>query len=359
MFIHIDMDYYFAQIEEKRHPESQGKVVIVCVYSKKTGDSGVVSTVNYTGRKYGLHSGQPIFQAKKKAPADSLYLPVDHPYYESVSKEIGEIINKYGKSVEQTSIDEWFLEVNEIPEETARAIKSEINEKKGLSCSIGIAESMIGAKMAADRSKPDGLLLLNAINEKEFIEESSLEKVVGIGKKTSVSLNELGVEKVKDLKKIDPVVLVEKFGKKTGAWLVCLAQGRYKNMMKIGEEEQAEVSRMCTLEHPSREMGIILNEINRLEQDNKKYLCDHNKSFKTLVLTFIGQDMKTHSKSLSFRKPKDWREDLTDHKIILIRQFLDGDKQEIRRIGIKFTNFVDLEGQKTLVDEFSNILDEI
>lgn len=356
MFIHIDMDYFFAQVEEKRHPEYKGKVIVVCVYSKRTGDAGVVSTVNYEGRKYGIHSGTPIFQAKSKAPPDSVFVPVDHSHYTQVSKEIGEIVRKYGNT-EQTSIDEWFLEVNEIPEETARAIKSEIFEKKGLTCSIGVAPSMLGAKMATDRSKPNGLMVLDKQKETESIGNSEVQKVVGIGKKTAEVLQDMGVQRVKDLKRLDPVALVEKFGKKTGAWLVALAEGRYSDMLRRGEEEQAEISRIGTLETTTRDINLLMLKITELEKDNKAWLAKNNKFFKTLVLTFVTEDMKTHSKSISFRKPKDWMMDLGAEEIILIKEFLSENDLNVRRIGVKYTNFLDVSGQKTLANEFSNLLE--
>ena len=356
MFLHIDMDYFFAQLEEKRHPEYAGKVLVVCVFSKESGDSGVVSTVNYEGRKYGIHSGQPIFQAKKRAPADSVFIPVDHVHYQSASKQIAEIIRKYGHA-QQTSIDEWFLEIDRIPEETARAIKSEILEKAGLTCSIGVAPSMLGAKMAAEKSKPDGLLFLDDESERNFIEGSELQKVVGIGKKTAELLHGLGARKVNDLKKLDPVLIAEQFGKKTGSWLISLAQGRYSGIMKHGQEEQAEVSRMGTLETETHDIHQIMAKITEIERDNKDWVKRNKKAFKTLILVFVTQDMKLHTKSISFRKPKHAEEDLEPEKMLLAREFLAENRLSVRRVGIKYTNFTDVSGQKTLGDDFLNLLE--
>jgi DNA polymerase IV (DinB-like DNA polymerase) len=356
MIIHIDMDYFFAQAEQLRNPDYSGKVVVVCVYSKKSGDSGVVSTVNYEGRKYGIHSGMPIFRAKSRAPPDSIFIPVDHSYYSHLSGKIAEIIGKYGKA-DQSSIDEWFIEVGEIPEETARAIKSEIAELTGLSASLGVAPSMLGAKMATDKCKPDGLLILNIEEERKLIEGSDLEKVTGIGKKTSKILEDMGVYKVADLKKLDPVLLVEKFGKKTGSWLVALSNGRYKETYRHTQEEQSEVSRISTLEENTRELQVLLDQISKMEEDNKAWLKENKKNFKTLIISFVSEDMGSHSKSITFRSPKSWHDDLRDYKLNLIIQFLSENELKIRRVGIKYTNFVDVSGQKTLANEFSNLLE--
>jgi DNA polymerase IV (DinB-like DNA polymerase) len=356
MFLHIDMDYFFAQIEERRHPEYIDKVVVVCVYSKKIGDSGVVSTVNYRGRKFGIHSGQPIARAKAKAPQDSIFLPVDLEYYRKESEEIRDIVNKYGQGT-QVSIDEWLLEVLEIPEETARAIKSEILEKKGYSCSIGVAPSAIGAKMGSDHSKPDGLLLLDELKEAEFISNSKIKKVIGIGNKTAQILNEMGVISVKDLLDKDPVELVEKFGKKTGSFLINLAKGNFNNLMDYSPKEQAEISRIATLEHPTRDENTLLMKLKTLEIDNKDWIKNNKKMYKTLTITFVCDDMDQKSKSLSFRNPKNWNEENDGSIKMLVRQYLEHDQRNIRRIGIKYSNFSDISTQKTLSDEFENLLD--
>jgi len=356
MFIHIDMDYFFAQAEELRHPEYKGKVIIVCVYSGRTKDSGVVSTVNYEGRKYGIHSGQAIYQAKSRAPPDSVFLPVNHEYYGELSDKINEIVAGHAESIGRTSIDEWFVE-SENAEILAKTLKKEIKEKIKMVCSIGVAPSMLGAKMAADKSKPDGLLALDVKDEKKLIEGSDVQKVVGIGKKTSDALFELGVQKVADLKKLDKVAVVERFGKKTGAWLVALGEGRYTGLLEYGEAEQSEVSRIGTLKEKSRDAGELLEKIIELEKDNREWLKLHNKFFRTIGITFITEDMKNYTRSLSFRIPKGWDEDYREQEMALIRQFLDENPLAVRRIGIRYSNLVDVSGQKTLANEFKDLLE--
>jgi len=349
------MDYFFAQAEEKRHPEYIGKIVVVCVYSKKTGDAGVVSTVNYEGRKRGIHSGQPIFQAKRKAPLDAVFIPVDHGYYSLVSADIGKIIEKFGDA-HQTSIDEWFIETKNMAEATARAAKQEVKAKIGITCSVGVAPSLLGAKMAADRCKPDGLLALDEENERKLIDDSDVDKIIGIGKKSAETLNNLSVFRVNDLKRIDPVLLVERFGKKTGSWLVALAEGRYHGLLMQEHDEQGEVSRIGTLENKTRDPSILLEKVTELEKDAKRWLRENNKFFRTLIITFVTEDMAAHSKSISFRKPRGWSDDNSAEERMLISQFLDESSLEIRRIGMKYFNFLDVSGQKTLADEFCNLL---
>ncbi len=349
MFIHIDMDYFFAQAEELRHPAYRGKIVVVCVYTGRTADSGVVSTVNYAGRRLGIHSGIPIYQAKRRAPpADSVFLPVDHEYYGEFSDRIDAIIQENAEITGRTSVDEWFVRVDRDAEKLAKRLKEQIFERTGMTCSVGVAPSMIGAKMAAGINKPDGFLALDKAAEKRMIEDSDVQKVIGIGGKTAGALRELGVEKVRDLEKIDKVTLVERFGKKAGSWLVALAEGRYEGLLEYSEGEQTEVGRVGTLMKKTRDADALLKKIVEMEGDNREWIRQNKKFFKTLVLSFITEDMKGYSRSISFRNPKGADGDFRGEEMKLIRDFLAENPLAVRRIGIRFTNLVDVAGQKTL-----------
>jgi DNA polymerase IV (DinB-like DNA polymerase) len=353
MMIHIDMDYFFAQAEELRHPEYKDRIIVVCVYSGRTPDSGVVSTVNYEGRRYGVHSGMPIFQAKKRAPqADSVFLPVDHEYYGELSDRIDAVVKEYAEVSGRTSIDEWFIRADKDAEALARRIKQAIKDRTGITCSAGVAPSMLGAKMAAGIRKPDGFLFLDAAAERKMIEDSDIEKVVGIGGKTAGALHGLGVDTVKDLRKLDKMVLVERFGKKSGSWLVALAEGRYGNLLEYSEAEQSEVSRIGTLRERTRDASEMLRKITEMEGDNRAWLKERNRFFRTLAITFVTEDMRNHSRSLSFKSPKGWTEDFREDEMRLIREFLAENPLAVRRIGIRYANLVDVSGQKTLSSEF-------
>lgn len=341
------MDYFFAQLEEKRRPMAKGKIIVVCVYSGRTPDSGVVSTVNYLGRAVGIRSGMPIAFAKKRAPpADSIFVPVDHEYYSQVSAQIDSIIRQLCEHVVQASIDEWNAE-DKKAEEKARLVKEKIRQELDLSCSIGVAPSLLGAKMAASRSKPDGLLILDANGEKNMIEDSDVEEIPGIGPKTAEALRAMGAAKVRDIAKLDPMALVETFGRKTGAWLHDLGKGRYHS--GLGEEkEQEEVSRIGTLREKTRDPYMLLAKLEELGGEAKERLMLMKKSYRTLSIIFVTEDLKTHTKSMSFRNPRNWSEDISKEIKLLVKEFLTENSLEIRRIGIKFSNFMDLGGQTTL-----------
>jgi len=341
------MDYFYAQVEEKRRPMIVGKIIVVCIYSGRTADSGVVSSVNYPGRAVGIHAGMPIIQAKKRAPpADTIFLPADREYYAQVSADIDTIIRSKMDRTVQASIDEWNAE-DEKAAEKAAPLKEAIKRALGLTCSIGVASSLLGAKMAASKSKPDGLLLLGSEEERKMIDDSDVEKVPGIGPKTAEALKRLEVQKVRDLGRVDVITLVDVFGRKTGTWLHDLGQGLY--VTELGEEkEQEEVSRIGTLKEKTRDPQAILAKIKELEKDARDWLSQMRKSYKTIGIIFITDDMKAHTKSESFRNPKSWDSDISKEVRELVLQFLEENPHEVRRVGIRFGNFTDLGGQTTL-----------
>lgn len=347
MYLHLDMDYFFAQLEGKRRPMSAGKIIIVCVYSGRTADSGVVSTVNYAGRALGIHSGMPIAFAKKRAPpADSIFLPVDHEYYAIASARIDEIVRKHCRKVVQASIDEWNAE-DDNAAAIAPELKKAIKDAMGLACSVGVAPSLLGAKMASSKSKPDGLLVLDRVAEAALIGHSDLEKVPGIGPKTAHALHELGAVRVNDIEKLDPISLVDVFGRKTGAWLHDLGRGRYDTALGT-EKEQDEISRIGTLKEKTRDPYILLSKLDELARDARERLSQMRKSYKTLSIIFITEDLKTHTKSESFRNPKGYDADIRKEAESLVGAFLSENPLDVRRIGIRFGNFLDLGGQTTL-----------
>jgi DNA polymerase IV (DinB-like DNA polymerase) len=341
------MDYFYAQVEEKRRPMAEGKIVVVCMYSGRTADSGAVATVNYAGREIGIKAGMAIALAKKRAPpADSIFVPADREYYAMVSAHIDEIIRKMFDKVVQVSIDEWNVE-DEKAADKASKIREAIKQGMDLTCTVGVAPSPLGAKMGASKAKPDGMLILDEEEERKLIDGSDPEKVPGIGPKTAEALRQLGVNKVADIKKLDPMTLVETFGKKSGAWLQHLGMGQYPR--ELGEEkEQEEVSRIGTLKQKTRDVNDMLNKLDELEKDAKEWLMHMKKSYKTLSIIFVTDDMKIHTKSMSFRNPMPWNGDISKEKVELIEHFLKENELSIRRIGIRFGNFMDLGGQTTL-----------
>src|SRR4030067_634377 len=173
IILHVDMDYFFAQCEEREHPELKGKPVVICVYSGRGGDSGAVSTSNYEARKFGIKAGIPISRAKKLNP-DAIFLPVNMGLYRSKSNEIMDMLRGFSDIVEQESIDEAFCDITDKvadfdeAKKFAAQIKDAIRQKVGLTCSIGVAPNKLIAKIASDFKKPDGLTVVKPEEDMRF-----------------------------------------------------------------------------------------------------------------------------------------------------------------------------------------------
>jgi DNA polymerase IV (DinB-like DNA polymerase) len=221
-----DFDYFFAQCEELRNPTIKEKPVVVGVYSGRTEESGAVSTSNYIARKYGVKSGMPLFLAKRKLEGtDAVFFKVDHEYYDQISDRIMQIFRGYANSLEQVSVDEAYLDVTDQVEgsfdkakDYSQKIKADVKLQVGISFTIGVGPNKLIAKIACDSQKPDGLTIVKPQEARTFLEPLDVDRLLGIGKKTSVKMAELGIKTIGDLAKHSCPRLVEIFGKSLGIY---------------------------------------------------------------------------------------------------------------------------------------------
>nr|MBP7472595.1 DNA polymerase IV [Prevotella sp.] len=192
--IHVDMDAFFASVEQRDHPELRGKPVAVGF----DGERGVVSTASYEARRYGVHSAQAIAIAKRRCPG-LLIVPCRHEYYSKVSEQIHEIFKEYTDKIEPISIDEAFLDVTEnksginLAVDIAKEIKQKIHDRLNLTASAGISYNKFLAKIASDYRKPDGLCTIHPDNALEFIAKLPIEDFWGVGPKTAKMMHYMGV----------------------------------------------------------------------------------------------------------------------------------------------------------------------
>ena len=212
--IHIDMDAFFAAVEQRDNPELRGKPVAVGF----DGPRGVVSTASYEARKWGVHSAQSIAQAKQRCP-DLIIVPCRHSYYAEISHQIHQIFQEYTDFIEPISIDEAFLDVThnkkgiELAVDIAKEIKVRIKEATGLTASAGISYCKFLAKVASDYRKPDGICTIHPDKALDFIAQLPVEDFWGVGKKTLQKMHFMGIYNGADLRKVSEEHLVEVFGK--------------------------------------------------------------------------------------------------------------------------------------------------
>lgn len=212
--IHIDMDAFYASIEQRDFPEYQGKALAV----GHAGPRGVVAAASYEARKFGVRSAMPSTTALRKCP-HLIFVPARFEVYHEVSDQIMEIFLRYTDKVEPLSLDEAFLDVtqnyNNIPSATliAREIKKLIREKTALTASAGVSFNKFLAKIASDYNKPDGLFIIKPDVAEKFVESLEIERFFGVGKVTAGKMHQLGIHTGADLKKMSEDFLVRHFGK--------------------------------------------------------------------------------------------------------------------------------------------------
>lgn len=209
--IHVDMDAFYAAVEEYDEPKLRGKPVIVGGLSNQ----GVVTTANYEARKYGVHSAMPIFMAKKKCPHGS-FVPGRMKRYQEVSREVFKTLYEFTDLVEQVSIDEAYLDISNInmkSMEIVEKIKRRVKKETGLTMSIGISYNKFLAKLASDWNKPDGVTIISPDMVPEILLPLPIKKVHGIGPKSEERLNNIGVYTIEDLLRLSEEFLVDLFGK--------------------------------------------------------------------------------------------------------------------------------------------------
>jgi DNA polymerase-4 len=222
--LHVDLDQFIAAVEVRRHPELRGKPVVV----GGTGDPtqrAVVSTASYEAREFGVHSGMPLRTAAKKCP-DAVFLPVDAPAYEAVSERVMATLREFPVVVEVLGWDEAFLGARtDDPEGLAAAIRVGVEEATGLSCSVGIGDNKLRAKLATGFGKPAGIYRLTRDNWVAVMADLPTDALWGIGSRTAGKLADEGLRTVADLARADPQTLAARFGPKMGPWFRQLALG--------------------------------------------------------------------------------------------------------------------------------------
>lgn len=211
--IHIDMDAFYASIEQRDNPELRGKPVAVGHAEAR----GVVAAASYEARKYGVHSAMPSVTAKRKCP-QLIFVDSHFDVYKEVSQQIMEIFLEYTDLVEPLSLDEAFLDVTDhptIPSATliAKEIKKKIKETTGLTASAGVSFNKFLAKIASDYKKPDGLFVILPSEAEAFVEKLEIEQFFGVGKVTADKMHRLGIHNGADLKKLSEEELKRHFGK--------------------------------------------------------------------------------------------------------------------------------------------------
>jgi DNA polymerase IV (DinB-like DNA polymerase) len=337
IILHLDMDYFFAQIEERENPQFKGKPVVVGADPKGGRGRGVVSTANYEARKYGIKSGMPISKAYQLCP-NAIFLPVNVELYEKVSDEIMEIVKKYSPVYEIVSLDEAYLDISfcknwKEAENLGKKLKKEIFEKEKLTCTVGIGPNKTIAKLAAEKAKPNGLKVVKPDEVEKFLDPLDVDDLPGIGPKTAEKLRAVGVNKIFELKKLSKEELKEMFGK-VGERIWERARGIDEEPVSP-EEVIKSIGRQITFERDTRNPRLIFGTFEKLIKEIYDELIENNFSFRTITVICRYKGFETHTKSKTLKESsKDFEILKRESKKLLLKFFLEN-KKPIRLIGLR------------------------
>jgi len=289
--IHVDMDAFFASVEQMDNPSLKGKPVIVGGLSGR----GVVSTASYEARKYGVHSAMPMYKAKALCP-EGIFLPVRHERYKEVSDKIFEILYGYTDVIEPVSIDEAYLDVTGGDAiETAKSIKEEVFKKTSLTVSVGVSYNKFLAKLASDWNKPDGLMIITMDMVPEILKPLPVVKVHGIGKKSADKLNSIGVYTVADLLNLTRDQLIKLFGK-FGSEIFDMIRGIDDRPVETYRETKS-IGRETTLMSDTTDKDVLKKYILEFSKEVSSSLKKHGLYAKTVTVKYKTADFKTYTRS--------------------------------------------------------------
>ena len=362
----VDLDYFFAQCEELRNPELKGKPVVIGMYSGRTEESGAVSTANYVARKYGVKSGMPLFLAKRKLEGvDAVFLPVDYEHYQHISDKLMQIFRGYADVFEQVGIDEAYLDVTakvhesfEEAKKLAERMQAEVKSQVGVTFSVGVGPNKLVAKIACDAQKPNGLTVVRVEEVEGFLQALPVDRLLGVGRKTSKTMDSLGIKTLGDLAEFSVQRLLEVFGKTLGVYFHNAANGvDDEPVQEAGEAES--ISRIGTLKENSRDLEFILGKTGELIGEIRSELAEKRLSFRQVGIVAILSDLTVRSRSKTLEQPTTDPETLRKTVRELFEKFLADSDLEVRRVGVKVSGFVKEEpAQKQLTSYFGNYCSE-
>ena len=335
--LHIDMDAFYASVEQRDNPELRGKPIAVGGGEKR----GVLTTCSYEARVFGVRSAMPGFKAKALCPDIIFVKPRFDAYYE-VSKKIREIFSRYTDLIEPLSLDEAYLDVTEckLPlvyaTDIALAIKKDIHEELDLTASAGVSYSKFIAKVASDINKPDGLTVIKPHQAEAFLEELAIDKFYGVGKVTARKMKDLGIAKGADLKKWRRVDLIKAFGK-VGGFYHDIVRGidnrpvtPHRERKSVGVERTVDENLTTLIELEEKIEEIVDKLVLRLQK--------HEKYGRTITLKLKNASFDILTRSKTKGSPISSSAEIRVIALSLLRDNFEQD-MSIRLVGLTSSNF--------------------
>jgi DNA polymerase-4 len=339
--IHIDMDAFYASVEQRDDPQLRGKPVVVAW----RGNRSVVCAASYEARKFGVRSAMPAVRAERLCP-NATFLPPDFPRYRAVSSQVREIFKRHTDLIEPLSLDEAYLDVSEnktgLPTATqvARTIREQIRSELSLTASAGVAPNKFLAKIASDWKKPDGLFVIQPEDVDSFLLPLPVGRLPGVGKVTEEKLKGLDVQTIADLRRMDLPTLEGRFGRH-GVRLYELAQGIDESEV-IPDRPTQSISAEDTFEQ-----DVLLTEmepmIRRLAEHTWNASRKESRIARTVVLKLKTSEFKILTRSHTPASPPASCEELTNIALSLRGRVGLSPQKRFRLVGVGLSNFCDPE----------------
>jgi DNA polymerase IV len=339
--VHIDMDAFYASVEQRDDPQLRGKPVVVAW----RGNRSVVCAASYEARKFGVRSAMPAVRVERLCP-NAIFLPPDFLRYRAVSQQVREIFKRHTDLIEPLSLDEAYLDVSEnktgLPTATqvARTIREQIRSELRLTASAGVAPNKFLAKIASDWKKPDGLFVIQPEELDSFLLPLPVGRLPGVGKVMEEKLKNFGVQTIADLRRMDLPTLESRFGS-YGVRLYQLARGIDNNEVVPNRPTQS-ISAEDTFEQ-----DVLLAEmepmIRKLAEHTWAASRKESRIPRTVVLKLKTSEFKILTRSSTPPAPPSSCEELTSIALALRERISLSPKQRFRLVGVGLSNFYDTE----------------
>lgn len=339
MILHVDMDAFYASVEERDRPELVGKPLIV---GGTPQGRGVVAAANYAVRKFGVHSAMPTSRALRLCP-QAILLPPRLDYYAQISEQIREILFRYTPLVEPLSLDEAFLDVTGSEDlfgpsvGIGRRIQREIRESTRLVASVGVAPNKFLAKIASDLEKPNGFVVVDPAGVQDFLDPLPVGRLWGVGRVTGQTLEQLGVRTIRQVRETPLAVLQQHFGK-SGEHLWQLAQGIDARHV-VPDREAKSISHETTFAVDLDDREALRAWLLELTEQVGRRLRQHNLFGRTVDLKVRFADFHTISRSKTLAAPSNITEEIWRTAAELLEGCLSSGELRIRLLGVGMSGF--------------------
>jgi DNA polymerase-4 len=331
---HLDMDAFYASVELRRRPELKGKPVVVC----GSGPRAVVTTASYEARKLaGIHSAMPAAVARRRLP-DAVYLSPDFGAYREASGQVMAILRANVETVEVVGLDEAYLELTGLfaPKATMRRIATEIREQLGLTCSVGISENRLLAKIVSELGKPAGLVVLSRVEALERFAADPPGLVPGIGPKTVLKLEKMGIRTLAELREHDPIALERAFGPRMGRWLPARARFEDETPISVVREIRSQ-STEITFDFDVADQEEMAAHVTSLAKELCRRLRTRDLEGRTIGIKVRLDDWTNASRSHTVEAPTNDPDVVVPVALDLLRAY--APPRPVRLLGVRVASF--------------------